>query len=72
MEVVTLLFVSMQLNESMISETMREVEIKEKYDKANKLWEEYQNHELRNGGSLLELNEDEIREKIVVKLIVET
>ena len=72
MEAVTLLFVGMQCFETNIAGGNREVESKEKYDKANELWEEFQNLIIRDGGSRFELNEDEIRQKIVRRLINET
>lgn len=72
MEAVTGLFVGMQFFETSIAGGKREVETQEKYDKANKLWEEFQNLIIRDGGSRFELNEDEIRQKIVKRLIEET
>ena len=72
MEAVTLLFVGMQCFETNIAGGNREVESQEKYDKANELWEEFQNLIIRDGGSRFELNEDEIRQKIVRRLINET
>jgi hypothetical protein len=72
MEAVTGLFISMQFFETNIAGGNREVESQEKYDKANELWEEFQNLIIRDGGSRFELNEDEIRQKIVRRLIEET
>ena len=49
-----------------------EDEIKEKYDKANKLWEDFQNLISRDGLSRCEVNEGKTWVNTVIKLIKET
>jgi hypothetical protein len=50
----------------------REIEADEPYNKSLELWDEFQRLVVRDGGSRFEVNEDEIREKIVIKLIEPT
>ena len=72
MDQISSLFVSMKLFDSDIDGGRREVESDQTYDRANKLWEEFQDLIIRDGGRRFEVNEDEIRERIVIKLIEET
>jgi hypothetical protein len=50
----------------------REIEADEPYNKSLELWDEFQKLVVRDGGRRFEVNEDEIREKIVIKLIEPT
>lgn len=69
MDNISALFVMMKFFDSNMDGGKREVESDQTYDRANKLWEEFQDLIIRDGGRRFEVNENEIREKIVMKLL---
>lgn len=66
------LFVGMHLFDIPAGGGKREIEADDTYKKSLELWDEFQNLVTKNGGRRFEVNEDEIREKIVIKLIEQT
>jgi hypothetical protein len=72
MEQVAMLFVFMKFFDIPAGGGTREIEPDETYKKALGLWDEFQTLVTKDDGRRFEINEEEIREKVVVKLIEQT
>jgi len=71
MEATTTMFLAMRYFETSFAGGQREVESEESYNKSMELWEVFQNLIVKDGGRRFEINEEEIREKVVTKLLEE-
>ena len=72
MENMTAIFLAMNYFDIQIAGGNRKIESDTPYQRSLDLWDEFQDLITRDGGKRFEVNEDEIREKIVIKLIEET
>ena len=72
MEATTTMFLAMKYFETSFAKGQREVESEESYNKSLEFWDLFQNLIIRDEGRRFEINEEEIRGKIVCKLIRET